>query len=166
VDLKFLPNDALDPIFAATVQATEEAVINAMVAARTMTGIENHKVIGLPHDKVREVLKKYNRLCNSAGTFEKDVLETTVAVISPVAAGRERPAVFLPGAAGRFPRHYARYGHRYDRAAPLSDQTVLIEKQRIAAVGPADSIELRERRGWWDGRGNFLIPGLPTCMCT
>jgi D-aminopeptidase len=62
VDLKFLPNDALDPIFAATVQATEESVINAMVAARTMTGIENHKVIGLPHDKVREVLKKYNRL--------------------------------------------------------------------------------------------------------
>jgi len=62
VDLKFLPNDALDPIFAATVQATEEAVINAMVAARTMTGIENHKVTGLPHDKVREVLKKYNRL--------------------------------------------------------------------------------------------------------
>lgn len=62
MDLKFLPNDALDPIFAATVQATEEAVINAMVAARTMTGIENHKVTGLPHDKVREVLKKYNRL--------------------------------------------------------------------------------------------------------
>ena len=62
MDLKFLPNDALDPIFAATVQATEEAIINAMVAARTMTGIENHKVTGLPHDKVREVLKKYNRL--------------------------------------------------------------------------------------------------------
>src|SRR5215813_12464847 len=62
VDLKFLPNDALDPIFAATVQATEEAIINAMVAAKTMTGIENHKVIGLPHDRLREVLKKYNRL--------------------------------------------------------------------------------------------------------
>jgi len=62
VDLKFLPNDALDPVFAATVQATEEAIINAMVAAKTMTGIENHKVIGLPHDRLREVLKKYNRL--------------------------------------------------------------------------------------------------------
>jgi D-aminopeptidase len=62
VDLKFLPNDALDPIFAATVQATEEAIINAMVAAETMTGIENHKVSGLPHDKLRAVLKKYNRL--------------------------------------------------------------------------------------------------------
>jgi D-aminopeptidase len=62
VDLKFLPNDALDPIFAATVQATEEAIINAMVAAKTMTGIENHKVIGLPHDRLRDVLKKYNRL--------------------------------------------------------------------------------------------------------
>ena len=62
VDLKMLPNDQLEPVFAATVQATEEAVINAMVAAETMTGIENHKVIALPHDRLREVLKKYNRL--------------------------------------------------------------------------------------------------------
>jgi len=62
VDLKFLPNDALDPIFAATVQAVEESIINAMIAAPTMAGIENHKVIGLPHDKLRDVLKKYNRL--------------------------------------------------------------------------------------------------------
>ncbi len=62
VDLKMLPNDLLEPIFASTVQATEEAVINAMIAAETMTGIENHKVMALPHDKLREVLKKYNRL--------------------------------------------------------------------------------------------------------
>jgi len=57
-----LPNDSLDPIFLATVQATEEAVVNAMVAADTMTGADNHTVIGLPHDRLREVLKKYNRL--------------------------------------------------------------------------------------------------------
>jgi D-aminopeptidase len=62
VDLKMLPNDLIEPVFAATVQATEEAVINAMVAADTMTGIENHKVIALPHDRLRAVLKKYNRL--------------------------------------------------------------------------------------------------------
>ena len=62
VDLKMLPNDKMDPIFAATVEATEEAIVNAMVAAETMTGIEYHKVIALPHDKLREVLKKYNRL--------------------------------------------------------------------------------------------------------
>src|SRR6267143_77754 len=62
LDLKMLPNDQIEPVFAATVQATEEAVINAMVAAETMTGIENHKVIALPHDRLREVLKKYNRL--------------------------------------------------------------------------------------------------------
>jgi D-aminopeptidase len=62
VSLQMLPNDLLDPIFTATVQATEEAVINAMVAAETMTGIENHKVIALPHDKLRAVLKKYDRL--------------------------------------------------------------------------------------------------------
>jgi len=57
-----LANDDLDPIFLATVQATEEAVINAMVAADTMTGINGKTVIGLPHDRLREVLKKYNRL--------------------------------------------------------------------------------------------------------
>jgi D-aminopeptidase len=62
VDLKMLPNDKLDPVFAATVQATEEAIINAMIAAETMTGIENHRVRALPHDKLRDVLKKYNRL--------------------------------------------------------------------------------------------------------
>jgi D-aminopeptidase len=62
VDLKMLPNDMIEPVFATTVQATEEAIINAMVAAETMTGIENHKVIALPHDRLRAVLKKYNRL--------------------------------------------------------------------------------------------------------
>jgi D-aminopeptidase len=60
--LTMLPNDSLNPIFLATVQATEEAVINAMVAADTMTGIDGHTVIALPHDRLREVLKKYNRL--------------------------------------------------------------------------------------------------------
>ncbi|MGO9127019.1 MAG: P1 family peptidase [Terriglobales bacterium] len=60
--ITILPNDSLDPIFLATVQATEEAVVNAMVAAETMTGINNHTVIALPHDRLREVLKKYNRL--------------------------------------------------------------------------------------------------------
>jgi D-aminopeptidase len=62
VDLKMLPNDKIEPIFAATVQATEEAVVNAMIAAETMTGIDNHRVIAIPHDKLRAVLKKYNRL--------------------------------------------------------------------------------------------------------
>ena len=60
--LTMLPNDSLDPIFLATVQATEEAVINAMVTAETMKGIDDHEVIALPHERLREVLKKYNRL--------------------------------------------------------------------------------------------------------
>ena len=60
--ITMLPNDQLNPVFSATVEATEEAIINAMVAAETMTGIESHKVIALPHDKLREVLKKYDRL--------------------------------------------------------------------------------------------------------
>jgi D-aminopeptidase len=60
--LTMLPNQRLNPIFLATVQATEEAIVNAMVAARTMKGINDFEVIGLPHDRLREVLKKYNRL--------------------------------------------------------------------------------------------------------
>ena len=60
--LTMMPNDSLDPIFLATVQATEEAVVNAMVAADTMKGINDHEVIGLPHDRLRNALKKYNRL--------------------------------------------------------------------------------------------------------
>ena len=61
-DLKMLPNDQLNPVFLATVQATEEAVINAMVAAETMKGINDYEVIALPHERLREVLQKYGRL--------------------------------------------------------------------------------------------------------
>jgi D-aminopeptidase len=60
--LRMLPNDSLDPLFGATVQATEEAVVNAMVAADDMTGIDDHHVTALSHTKLREVLGKYNRL--------------------------------------------------------------------------------------------------------
>jgi D-aminopeptidase len=60
--IQTLPNDLMDPIFQATVQATEEAVVNALVAADTMVGRDGHKAIALPHDQLREVLKKYNRL--------------------------------------------------------------------------------------------------------
>jgi L-aminopeptidase/D-esterase-like protein len=62
VDLKMYPNDLLNPVFAATVEATEESIINAMVAAKSMTGIENHHVAALPHDQLQAILKKYNRL--------------------------------------------------------------------------------------------------------
>jgi D-aminopeptidase len=60
--VSMLPNDEINPLFAATVQATEEAILNAMVAAQTMTGINGYTVHALPHDRVREALKKYNRL--------------------------------------------------------------------------------------------------------
>lgn len=65
VQITMLPNGNMDSLFEATVQATEEAVVNALVAARTMTGIDNRTVEALPHDKLREVLKKYNRLAET-----------------------------------------------------------------------------------------------------
>lgn len=54
-------NERINPLFNATVEATEEAIVNAMVAAKTMTGIDNHTVIGLPHDELQKALKEYNR---------------------------------------------------------------------------------------------------------
>src|SRR5213079_1134592 len=56
-----IPNDRLDPIFDAVVQATEEAVVNALVDNQTMVGRDDHRVEALPQDRVRELLKKYNR---------------------------------------------------------------------------------------------------------
>jgi L-aminopeptidase/D-esterase-like protein len=49
------------------VQAVEESIVNALVAAETMIGADNHKAIALPHDRLREVLKKYNRLVEGPG---------------------------------------------------------------------------------------------------
>lgn len=62
VQLQMLPNDQMNGLFEATVQATEEAIINALVAADSMTGINDTKITALPHDKLRQVLKKYGRL--------------------------------------------------------------------------------------------------------
>ncbi len=59
---EMLPNDRLSPYFLATAEATEEAIVNAMVAAETMEGINGTKVHALPHDRVREILEKYGRL--------------------------------------------------------------------------------------------------------
>jgi len=54
-------NERISPLFSATVEATEEAIVNAMVGATTMTGIDGHTVIALPHDQLQQVLKKYGR---------------------------------------------------------------------------------------------------------
>lgn len=56
-----LPNDRITPLFEATVFATEEAIVNAMVAAQTMTGRNGNTVYAIPHERVREALKKYGR---------------------------------------------------------------------------------------------------------
>lgn len=57
-----LPNDLIDPLFEATVQATEESIINAMVAAETMEGVNGNKSYALPHQAVIDILKKYKRI--------------------------------------------------------------------------------------------------------
>jgi L-aminopeptidase/D-esterase-like protein len=59
--VKTVSNERISPLFEATVEATEEAIVNAMVGAKTMTGIDGHTVVALPHDKLQQALKKYNR---------------------------------------------------------------------------------------------------------
>jgi L-aminopeptidase/D-esterase-like protein len=59
--VKAVSNERISPLFEATVEATEEAVVNAMVGAKTMTGIDGRTVVALPHDKLQQVLKKYDR---------------------------------------------------------------------------------------------------------
>ena len=61
-ELRMLPNDGISGLFLATVRATEEAIVNALVAAETMTGINGNTVYALPHDRLTAILRKYNRL--------------------------------------------------------------------------------------------------------
>jgi D-aminopeptidase len=62
VSLSMWPNDMMNPIFQATIDATEEAVVNAMLAAQTMTGADGIRVFGLPGDRVMAALRKYGRV--------------------------------------------------------------------------------------------------------
>jgi D-aminopeptidase len=61
-DVQTVPNDLMDPLLAGVVQATEEAAVNALIDNHSMTGRDNHRVDALPHNRVRELLRKYNRL--------------------------------------------------------------------------------------------------------
>jgi D-aminopeptidase len=56
--IETMPNDLMDPLFTATVEATEEAIINALVDNHDMTGRDDHKVPALPHDRLREIFKR------------------------------------------------------------------------------------------------------------
>ena len=57
-----LASEGLDPLFKGVVEATEESVVNALVAAQTMTGADGYRFYGLPHDSLRAILKRYGRL--------------------------------------------------------------------------------------------------------
>lgn len=61
-DSKVLRNDAVSPLFLATIEATEEAIINSLFAAQTMRGKENHLISSIPMSKVIRILKKYNKI--------------------------------------------------------------------------------------------------------
>src|SRR5438067_5824047 len=59
--IEIMPNDLMDPLFTATVEATEEAIINALIDNHDMIGRDNHKVEALPHDRLRALFQKHNQ---------------------------------------------------------------------------------------------------------
>jgi len=61
-ELVMLSNDGMTPLFEASVQAVEEAIVNALTVAEAMTGFNGNTVYALPHERLRDVLRKYNRL--------------------------------------------------------------------------------------------------------
>ena len=60
--VEMMPNDNMNALFAATIQATEEAILNALLAAETMTGADGVRVTALPHDRLLVALRKYGRI--------------------------------------------------------------------------------------------------------
>ena len=60
--IEMLPNSWLNPLFEATIQATEEAILNSLIGAETMVAADDIRVQALPHDRLREILRRYNRL--------------------------------------------------------------------------------------------------------
>lgn len=60
--IQMMSNDDINGLLDATVDATEEAIINAMIAARTMVGLNGNTIYAIPHDQVRDILRKYGRL--------------------------------------------------------------------------------------------------------
>ena len=67
ITVQLLPNEAMTPFFQATVEATEEAIVNALVAAESMTGVNDRYVMALPHDRLRALLKRHRRLADPTG---------------------------------------------------------------------------------------------------
>ena len=62
VTLQAIPNDVINPVFEGAIDATSEAILNAMLAAETMTGANGRRVYALPPDRLLAALEKYNRL--------------------------------------------------------------------------------------------------------
>ena len=61
-EIETMPNDLMDPLLTATVEATEEAIVNALIDNHDMVGRDNHRVEALPHERLRELLKQRNVL--------------------------------------------------------------------------------------------------------
>ncbi len=124
--IKVIPNAAMDALFAATVEATEEAILNAMVAAETMTGRDSLTVYALPHDRLQAGLRKYNRHVEPSSlprpvALTKETIERVVGTYRLIEPGIER-RIFLE----RGMLFLERGGGGRNRMLPITDRRFLL----------------------------------------
>jgi N-acyl-D-amino-acid deacylase len=143
-----LPNGWLNPVFEATIQATEEAILNSLIAAETMVGADHIKAYALPHDRLREVLARYNRL--AAGTVTGARTMDSPPTAPESSTDRSQPQVLDLLLLG---------GHVLDGAGnPSVERDVGVSGARISFVGRAGP-EGVEARDTLDVTGLVVTPG-------
>ena len=119
-----MPNSAMNELFEATVGATEEAILNAMAAAETMTGYRGLTIHALPHDRLQDALKKYGRWVDPAShprvaDVPPSQLERFSGVYRDTAAEAERTIYLEDG------KLFYDYGEFRTRLVPLTDGRLL-----------------------------------------
>lgn len=155
--IKVLPNAAMDALFEATVEATEEAILNAMVAAETMVGRDSLTVPALPHDRLQAALRTYNRLVDPAtlprpAEVAPETLERMAGTYRLVEPGIERRIYVEDGML-----FLQRGAHGRNRLLPLTEGRILVlgDQGAVLEAEPAESGQpLRFR---WLVNGELLV---------
>ncbi len=121
--LQSLPNDDMNALFEATVGATEEAILNAMVAAQTMTGRDGLTAHALPHDRLEAALKKYSRWVDPASLPRAATSEANLDTFAGAYRNEEGRTLNLTVDAGRL---FADFGGARLRVVYLADGRWLV----------------------------------------
>ncbi len=146
-ELRSMPNSSMDDLFEATVEATEEAILNAMIAAENMTGARGLTVHALPHDRLQDVLKKYGRWVDPASLpREVDV---------PASQLQRFSGTYRDTESGEQRRIYLEHGKLFYEHGELRTRLVPLPDGRLIQLGGAWKLEEAEGRLRWTYDGEI-----------